>query len=68
MRTADLVPPTAQNQGAIEADLHSAVQEALLAGETTDAALTALAERVIRNHDPCISCAAHFLRPVVVRR
>jgi coenzyme F420-reducing hydrogenase alpha subunit len=23
---------------------------------------TRLAERAIRNHDPCISCAAHFLK------
>jgi coenzyme F420-reducing hydrogenase alpha subunit len=26
-----------------------------------DAALTALCEQTIRNFDPCISCAAHFL-------
>ena len=26
------------------------------------------AERVVRNYDPCISCAAHFLRMVVNRR
>jgi hypothetical protein len=41
VRKADLVPPTAQNQGAIEADLREAVQQALAAGRTTDAELTA---------------------------
>jgi coenzyme F420-reducing hydrogenase alpha subunit len=33
-----------------------------------DAPLTALCERAIRNHDPCISCAAHFLTLSVRRR
>jgi len=55
---AKIVPPTSQNQRAIEADL-------------TDFAATRLAmdlhqlthecEQAVRNHDPCISCAAHFL-------
>lgn len=59
---AALVPPTAQNQAAIEQDLRRTVQERLGAGSRpTDDELTALCERVIRNHDPCISCSAHFL-------
>ncbi|MCC9306094.1 nickel-dependent hydrogenase large subunit [Kitasatospora sp. RB6PN24] len=58
---ASLVPPTAQNQGAIEEDLRRLVQERMAAGEPTDAELTTLCERAIRNHDPCISCSAHFL-------
>ncbi|MDF3288702.1 Ni/Fe hydrogenase subunit alpha [Streptomyces silvisoli] len=58
---ANLVPPTAQNQGAIEEDLRRTVRHLLRTGEPTDAELTALCERVIRNHDPCISCSAHFL-------
>ncbi|WP_405747482.1 nickel-dependent hydrogenase large subunit [Streptomyces sp. NBC_01525] len=65
---AGLVPPTAQNQGAIEEDLRRLVQERLGAGQATDAELTALCERAIRNHDPCISCAAHFLDLTVQRR
>ncbi|GCD95833.1 Ni/Fe hydrogenase subunit alpha [Embleya hyalina] len=64
---AVLVPPTAQNQGAIEEDLRRQVQDRLDAGDPTDAALTALCERVIRNHDPCISCSAHFLDLTVDR-
>ncbi|KPC64334.1 Ni/Fe hydrogenase subunit alpha [Streptomyces chattanoogensis] len=59
---AALVPPTAQNQAAIEQDLLRSVQERLTTGpHPTDAELTARCERVIRNHDPCISCSTHFL-------
>ncbi|GAB7035489.1 nickel-dependent hydrogenase large subunit [Streptomyces sp. NPDC021749] len=65
---AALVPPTAQNQAAIEQDLRRAVQERLDAGPApTDAELTALCERTIRNHDPCISCSTHFLDLTVAR-
>ncbi|MZE75733.1 Ni/Fe hydrogenase subunit alpha [Streptomyces xinghaiensis] len=64
---ARLVPPTAQNQGAIEADLRSVAQAALDGGDPTDEELTALCERAIRNHDPCISCATHFLDLTVDR-
>ncbi|MCX4595843.1 nickel-dependent hydrogenase large subunit [Streptomyces sp. NBC_01549] len=58
---ACLVPPTAQNQGAIEEDLRLLVQDALVRGQASDAELARLCERAIRNHDPCISCSAHFL-------
>ncbi len=61
---ADIVPPTAQNQGAIEADLLRIVTEQ---SGLDDAALTAMCERAIRNHDPCISCATHFLTVTVDR-
>ncbi|TQK50030.1 coenzyme F420-reducing hydrogenase alpha subunit [Streptomyces sp. SLBN-118] len=58
---AVLVPPTAQNQAAIEEDLRRLVQDESDRGGGTDAELTALCERAIRNHDPCISCSTHFL-------
>ncbi|MEW1928742.1 nickel-dependent hydrogenase large subunit [Streptomyces sp. NPDC088360] len=58
---ACLVPPTAQNQGAIEADLRRVAQRAIAQDDVTDEELTRLCERVIRNHDPCISCSTHFL-------
>nr|WP_206313290.1 nickel-dependent hydrogenase large subunit [Streptomyces coryli] len=64
---ARLVPPTAQNQAAIELDLRRLVQRELDAGDPGDAALTALCERAIRNHDPCISCSTHFLDLTVER-
>ena len=64
VRSARIVPPTSQNQAAIEADLRSVVQARL---HLDDAALTAVCERAIRNYDPCISCATHFLDLTVDR-
>ncbi|MFJ2766762.1 Ni/Fe hydrogenase subunit alpha [Streptomyces sp. NPDC087300] len=63
---ACLVPPTAQNQGAIEDDLRRTAQHAMTQNTMTqngaaDDELTLLCERAIRNHDPCISCSTHFL-------
>ncbi|MFE9228626.1 hypothetical protein ACWCQ0_15300 [Streptomyces massasporeus] len=55
------VPPTAQNQGAIEDDLVRTVEQVLAEGDPSDEELTHLCERAIRNHDPCISCSTHFL-------
>lgn len=60
-----IVPPTAQNQGAIEDDLARIV---VAGGDLDDAALTTMCERAIRNYDPCISCATHFLTVTVDRR
>ncbi|WP_430378848.1 Ni/Fe hydrogenase subunit alpha [Streptomyces sp. B1-3] len=62
-----LIPPTAQNQGAIEHDLLRLAQRALTEHNPEDEELTALCERAIRNHDPCISCSTHFLDLTVVR-
>jgi coenzyme F420-reducing hydrogenase alpha subunit len=55
---AKIVPPTSQNQAAIERDL-SELAPTLAALPLADA--TWLAEQAVRNHDPCISCATHFL-------
>ncbi|OBI93820.1 dehydrogenase [Mycobacterium alsense] len=55
---ATIIPPTAQNQAAIEADLARLVSGNL---SLDDATLTALCEQLIRSYDPCISCSAHFL-------
>jgi sulfhydrogenase subunit alpha len=55
---AKIVPPTSQNQRAIEADLRDfAAARIGLPGER----LTAECEQAVRSYDPCISCAAHFL-------
>ncbi|MER8007533.1 Ni/Fe hydrogenase subunit alpha [Streptomyces sp. NPDC094149] len=64
---ATMVPPTAQNQGAIEDDLRRMAQAAIGEHDPDDDELTALCERAIRNHDPCISCSTHFLDLTVVR-
>jgi coenzyme F420-reducing hydrogenase alpha subunit len=62
--SANIVPPTSQNQATIEDDLRAVVAGHL---DLDDAALTALCERTIRNYDPCISCATHFLDVTVAR-
>jgi sulfhydrogenase subunit alpha len=58
IRDATIIPPTSQNQAAIEEDLRRIVSANL---DLDDAALTSLCERTIRNYDPCISCSTHFL-------
>jgi sulfhydrogenase subunit alpha len=52
---ARIVPPTSQNQAAIEADLRQFVQAHL---DVDDAELTRRCEQAIRNYDPCISCSS----------
>jgi coenzyme F420-reducing hydrogenase alpha subunit len=55
---AKIVPPTSQNQLAIEEDLRAVVAQY---AELPDDELRSLCEQTIRNYDPCISCATHFL-------
>ena len=61
---AHIVPPTSQNQLSIEDDLR-----AYVAGRThlDDTRLQWQLEQAIRNYDPCISCATHFLDLTVER-
>jgi sulfhydrogenase subunit alpha len=56
---ARIVSPTAQNQPSIEADLASYIGGFL---DLPDEALRHRCEQTVRNYDPCISCATHFLR------
>lgn len=65
IKTATIMPPTAQNQPAIEDDLRRVVGLNL---DLADGALTALCEQTIRNYDPCISCSTHFLDLTLERR
>jgi coenzyme F420-reducing hydrogenase alpha subunit len=58
IRHAQIVPPTSQNQAAIEADLTQFAPQVL--GLPHDEA-TLRIEQLIRSYDPCISCATHFL-------
>jgi sulfhydrogenase subunit alpha len=62
---AKIVPPTSQNQRTIEDDLRGVVERSL---DVPDEELTLLCEQTIRNYDPCISCATHFLDLEVERR
>ena len=57
--TAKIVPPTSQNQKRIEDDLREYAPR--LAAWPLDEA-TWKCEQAIRNYDPCISCATHFLK------
>jgi sulfhydrogenase subunit alpha len=61
---AQIVPPTAQNQLTIEEDLRSVLETNL---DLPDDRLQWRLEKTIRNYDPCISCATHFLRLEVDR-
>ncbi len=55
---ARIVPPTSQNQASIEEDLADFIGGFL---DLPDEALRHRCEQTVRNYDPCISCAAHFL-------
>ncbi|MEJ2665843.1 MAG: nickel-dependent hydrogenase large subunit [Deinococcales bacterium] len=61
---AVITPPTAQNQRAIEADLARFVEAHL---DLDDDEHRWRCEQAIRNYDPCISCATHFLELDVER-
>jgi coenzyme F420-reducing hydrogenase alpha subunit len=61
---ARIVPPTSQNQLVIEEQLRAVVQAN---ADLDDDALRHRCEQAIRNHDPCISCATHFLDLTVKR-
>jgi coenzyme F420-reducing hydrogenase alpha subunit len=64
--SARIVPPTSQNQARIEDDLRQAML-ALGLDQDPDK-LRFHCEQVIRNYDPCISCATHFLDLRLQRR
>ena len=61
---ARIVPPTSQNQGQIEDDLRNYVPTIV---ELDDLSATRKCEHLIRNYDPCISCATHFLKLTIDR-
>ncbi len=64
--SARIVPPTSQNQARIEQDLHQVLTGFGLDREEEE--IKFLGEQVIRNYDPCISCATHFLDLRLKRR
>ena len=61
---AKIVPPTSQNQKRIEDDLRYYVP-GLIARPVEE--ITMRCEQAVRNYDPCISCATHFLRLHITR-
>jgi sulfhydrogenase subunit alpha len=56
---AKIVAPTSQNQKCIESDLWQFVPKYI---DLPTEELTWRCEQAIRNYDPCISCATHFLK------
>ena len=61
---AKIVPPTSQNQKTIEYDLKDFIPNYVGLPDDT---LQLRCEQAIRNYDPCISCATHFLNLKVER-
>jgi coenzyme F420-reducing hydrogenase alpha subunit len=59
IQEAKIVPPTSQNQRIIEKDVEEFVKKYW---QLSDEELTWKCEQTIRNYDPCISCATHFLK------
>ncbi len=57
--TSKIVPPTSQNQKRIEDDLWRFVPQ--IVSQPVEE-ITWKCEQAIRNYDPCISCATHFLK------
>jgi sulfhydrogenase subunit alpha len=64
IRSAQIVPPTSQNQAAIEHDLELFAPSVL---DLPHEEATLRFEQLIRSYDPCISCATHFLDLTIQR-
>lgn len=60
VKQGEIVVPTGQNQINIETDVARLVEE-LLPNTSQDKIITEI-EKLIRAYDPCMSCAAHFLK------
>jgi coenzyme F420-reducing hydrogenase alpha subunit len=60
-----IVPPTSQNQARIEDDLRGLLPGLL---PLSDDEVRRRCEAAIRDYDPCISCATHFLKLGLERR
>ncbi|GIU72040.1 MAG: Ni/Fe hydrogenase subunit alpha [Candidatus Nitrosocaldaceae archaeon] len=64
IKDAKIIPPTSQNQKIIEEDLYHYVSKYI---DLPDDKLIWRCEQAIRNYDPCISCATHFLKAKIER-
>ncbi len=54
---ADIIPPTSQNQDIMEISVKN-----MIMGKENINDILRTGEMIIRNFDPCISCATHFLK------
>jgi coenzyme F420-reducing hydrogenase alpha subunit len=64
IESARIVPPTAQNYRRMEEDLMLRLGKS--AGQC-DEEIISVAENLVRNYDPCISCSTHFLKVAIKR-
>jgi len=64
IKDAQIIPPTSQNLKRIEDDLRSYVPDVI---DLPLEEATWRCEQLIRNYDPCISCATHFLKLSIER-
>ena len=60
VRQGEVIVPTGQNQINIEEDIFTLVQNLLPSMEKDQIQFEI--EKLIRAYDPCMSCAAHFLK------
>ena len=60
VKEGEIVVPTGQNQINIEKDIHQLVESLL--PDTQKELIEFEMEKLIRAYDPCMSCAAHFLK------
>jgi coenzyme F420-reducing hydrogenase alpha subunit len=58
----EVIVPTGQNQINIEEDCGRLVEDLVAKGVTDTEIITFELEKLIRAYDPCMSCAAHFLK------
>lgn len=59
IQEAKIIPPTSQNQRRMEEDLHGYLPTVL---HLSNQQVAHGCEKILRNYDPCISCATHFLK------
>jgi len=64
IQSVKIVPPTSQNQKRIEDDLRNFLP-AIVSQPLEE--ITRRCEQAVRNYDPCISCATHFLKVTMER-
>ncbi|HUJ48869.1 MAG TPA: Ni/Fe hydrogenase subunit alpha [Bryobacteraceae bacterium] len=64
IQAVNIVPPTSQNQKRIEDDLRNFIPS-IVSRPLEE--ITRRCEQAVRNYDPCISCATHFLKLTLER-
>jgi len=62
IKDGEVIVPTGQNQINIEEDCGRLVEQLVAQGITDEGKITWELEKLIRAYDPCMSCAAHFLK------